>query len=172
MKVRRSVALLGLAISFALPTLAQHSNTPPVPGATAAAQREDTVDPQIDQQIRALTMRYEEALNEHDAKAAAAVFTEDAVWRTPQGTFYGRRAIERRLENYHFHRWHIKNEVITVDRLVAVGDEIRATGTWSNTVQVPDGSNQDFDGHFTSVLVLEGDTWKIRMNAYDQSRSY
>jgi uncharacterized protein (TIGR02246 family) len=145
------------AISFAAPNFGQQT---------------DAIDPQIDQQIRALTMKYEEALNEHDAPAAAAFFTEDAVWRTPQGTFYGRRAVERRLANYHFHRWHIKNEIINIDRMIAVGDEIRATGTWSNTVQEPDGSTQDFEGHFTSDLVLRGGNWKIRMNTYDQSRSY
>jgi ketosteroid isomerase-like protein len=41
-------------------------------------------DPQIAQLIVALTLQYEEAFNEHDAKAAAAFFTEDAVWTTPQ----------------------------------------------------------------------------------------
>jgi hypothetical protein len=49
------------------------------------AQQSDATDPQIAQQIRALTLQYEKALNEHDAKAAAAFFTEDAVWTTPQG---------------------------------------------------------------------------------------
>jgi uncharacterized protein (TIGR02246 family) len=90
------------------------------------------IDPQIAQRIRALTMKYEEALNEHDAEAAAAFFTEDPVWTTPQGTFYDRSAIERRLANYHFHRWHIKAEVITVDRVISVCDQVRAIGTWSN----------------------------------------
>jgi ketosteroid isomerase-like protein len=111
-------------------------------------------------------------VNEHDAEAAAAFFTADAVWTTPQGTFYGRRSIERRLANYHFRRWHITNEVITVDRVISVGDQVRAIGTWSNTVQEPDGSTEDFNGRFTSDLVLQGDTWKIRTNTYDQSRSY
>jgi uncharacterized protein (TIGR02246 family) len=157
MKIGWLLTLAGLVIIFA---------------ASSFAQQNDATDPQIAQQIRALTLKYEEALNEHDAKAAAAFFTEDAVWTTPQGTFYGRRAIERRLANYHFHRWHIKNEVITVDRVISVGDQVRAIGTWSNTVQEPDGSTEDFNGHFTSDLVIEGGTWKIRLNTYDQSRSY
>lgn len=157
MKIGWLLTLAGLVISFA---------------ASSFTQQNDAIDPQIAQQIRALTMKYEEALNEHDAEAAAAFFTEDAVWATPQGTFYGRRAIERRLANYHFHRWHIKNELITVDRVIAVGDQVRAIGTWSNTVQEPDGSTEDFNGHFTSDLVIEGGTWKIRLNTYDQSRSY
>ena len=157
MKIGWLLTLAGLVISFA---------------ASSLSQQNDAIDPQIAQQIRALTMKYEEALNEHDAEAAAAFFTEDAVWATPQGTFYGRRAIERRLANYHFHRWHIKNEIITVDRVISVGDQVRAIGTWSNTVQEPDGSTEDFNGHFTSDLVIEGGSWKIRLNTYDQSRSY
>ena len=157
MKIGSLFALVSSAISFAVSSFGQQTHA---------------IDPQIDQKIRALTMEYQEALNEHDAPAAAACFTEDAVWTTPQGTFYGRRAIERRLANYHFHRWHIKNEVITVDRVISVGDQVRAIGTWSNTVQEPDGSTEAFNGHFTSDLVIEGGTWKIRLNTYDQSRSY
>jgi len=156
MKIGWLLTLAGLVISFA---------------ASSFTQQNDAIDPQLAQQIRALTMKYEEASNEHDAEAAAAFFTEDAVWATPQGTFYGRRAIERRLANYHFHRWHIKNEIITVDRVISVGDQVRAIGTWSNTVQEPDGSTEDFNGHFTSDLIIEGGTWKIRLNTYDQSRS-
>lgn len=157
MKIGWLLILAGLVISFA---------------DSSFAQQNDAIDPQIAQQIRALTLKYQEALNEHDAKAAAALFTEDAVWTTPQGTFYGRGAIERRLAEYHFHRWQIKNEVITVDRVISVGDQVRAVGTWSNTVQEPDGSTGDFNGHFTSDLAKEDGTWKIRLNAYDQSRSY
>ena len=157
MKIGWLLTLAGLVISFA---------------ASSFAQQNDAIDPQIAQQIGALTLKYEEALNAHDAPAAAALFTEDAVWTTPQGTFYGRRAIERRLATYHFRRWHITNEVITVDRVISVGDQVRAIGTWSNTVQEPDGSTEDFNGYFTSDLVIEGGTWKIRLNSYDQSRSY
>ena len=157
MKIGWLLTLAGLVIIFV---------------ASSFAQQNDATDPQIAQQIRALTLKYEEALNEHDAKTAAAFFTEDAVWTTPQGTFYGRSAIERRLANYHFRRWHITNEVITVDRVISVDDQVRAIGTRSNTVQEPDGSTEDFNGHFTSDLVLKGNSWKIRLNTYDQSRSY
>jgi hypothetical protein len=87
MKVRLllALAIIGTASGFVLPIFAK-----------------DTVDPKIAKQVRAFTMKYEEALNEHDAATTAAFFAEDAVWRTPQGTFYGRRAIEKRLESYHF----------------------------------------------------------------------
>lgn len=156
MKIGWPLALVSSTISFAVSSFSQHT---------------DAIDPQIDQDIRTLTLEYQQTLNEHDAPAAAAFFTEDAVWMTPQGTFYGRSAIERRLASYQFGRWQIKNEVITVDRVISVGDQVRAIGTWSNTVQEPDGSTEDFNGHFTSDLVVEGGTWKIRLNTYDQSRS-
>jgi len=157
MKIFWLLALLSSAISFAVFSFGQQT---------------DANDPRTDQEIRALTVEYQEALNPHDALAATACFTEDAVWITPQGTFHGRSAIERRLANYHFSQWHITNEIITVERVISVGDQVRAIGTWSNTVQEPDGSTEDFNGHFTSDLVIEGGTWKIRLNTYDQSRSH
>jgi hypothetical protein len=55
MKLRLLLTLAGLAISFALPTF---------------AQQEDTVDPQITEQIRALTVRYDAAFNSQDAAAS------------------------------------------------------------------------------------------------------
>jgi hypothetical protein len=108
MKIRLLVALAGLAISFALPTF---------------AQQKDTVDPKIDQQIRALAMKYVEAFNRNDAAALAALYSEDAVWRTPQGTFSGRKAIEKHYADYQFHTWHSDKQVLKVDRVIAVGNE-------------------------------------------------
>jgi hypothetical protein len=55
MKIGWLLTLAGLVIIFA---------------ASSSAQQNDATDPQIAQQIRALTLQYEEALNEHDAKAA------------------------------------------------------------------------------------------------------
>jgi hypothetical protein len=57
MKTGWLLTFAGLVISFAT---------------SSFAQQNDAIDPQIAQQIRALTMKYEEALNEHDAEAAAA----------------------------------------------------------------------------------------------------
>jgi hypothetical protein len=80
MKMRSIVAVVGLAISFALPTF---------------AQQKETVDPQIIEQLDALTKKFMEFINNNDATAVAAVFTEDAVFVTPQGPVYGREAIEK-----------------------------------------------------------------------------
>jgi uncharacterized protein (TIGR02246 family) len=76
-----------LAISFAVPTLAQEQNT---------------VDPEIRQQIEAAHMKFEEAYNNNDATAVAALFTQDAVevlaWETAGGLASGQQAIKKRYE--------------------------------------------------------------------------
>jgi ketosteroid isomerase-like protein len=63
-----------LAIGFALPGLAQEQNT---------------VDPEVRQQIEAVTKRREEAYNKYDAAAYAAFYTQDAVdfWSEGGGGF-------------------------------------------------------------------------------------
>ena len=78
-KIRLIVALVGLALSFAL---------------AALAQQEDTVDPQVVQQLRELDRKTEDAYKKGDATARAALFTEDAVLVNQKGLFSGRQAIE------------------------------------------------------------------------------
>jgi hypothetical protein len=55
MKIRLMVALACFAIGFALPTFAQ-----------------DTVDPQVAEQVRALASEYDQAFNKNDATALGA----------------------------------------------------------------------------------------------------
>jgi len=80
MKIRLLGALVGLVISFALPIF---------------AQQKETVDPQIIEQLNAQSKKYDEAFNNGDAAAVAALFTEDAVLVTDTGPIYGREAIEK-----------------------------------------------------------------------------
>jgi hypothetical protein len=87
MKVRLVVALAGLAISCAVPVL---------------AQQKDTADPQIVRQrdllgvpealgeFGKLGLKLDEAYNKNDAAAVATLFTEDAVLVAPDGMFSGR----------------------------------------------------------------------------------
>jgi uncharacterized protein (TIGR02246 family) len=66
---------------------------------TAFAQQKNTVDPKIEQQIRALMSKYDNAINRHDAAAVAALYTQDGVSGTSGmphfGSFHGRQAIEK-----------------------------------------------------------------------------
>ena len=80
MKKRLVVPLVGLAISFALPTY---------------AQQKDLADPQTIQKLLAIVKADEEAENNHDATAKAALFTRDAVFLTPAGPIIGRQAIQK-----------------------------------------------------------------------------
>jgi uncharacterized protein (TIGR02246 family) len=164
-KTRITVALV--AISFALLSLAQQTNTPPAPAATAAAQQKDTVDPKVEQQIRELAAKYDEAFNRNDAAAVAALYTEDAVFETPSGAFHGREAIEEENAKHYFEQDHSKNLVTVVDELSGAGNEVRATGTWSNTFE--EGATIHANGTYLWVLIHQVDSWKIRKSTFDMT---
>jgi ketosteroid isomerase-like protein len=86
MKIRLLFTLAALAIGLATPTLAQLQNT---------------VDPEVRQEIEAVTKRREEAFNKHDAAAWSAFYTEFAidVWPLPaEGAAVGLPAIKKRYE--------------------------------------------------------------------------
>ena len=75
------VPLVGLAISFALPTY---------------AQQKDLADPQTTQKILAVAKAALEAHNNRDAAAfAALVYARDAVFLTPDRPIIGRQAIQK-----------------------------------------------------------------------------
>jgi hypothetical protein len=74
MKTRLLSALVGLAISFALPTFAQQTNKP---------------DPQLREKLIAAIKKHTDALDKNDAAALAALFTEDGVYVTATGPING-----------------------------------------------------------------------------------
>ena len=91
MKVSLLLTLAGLAIGFAVPALAQEQNT---------------VDPDVRQQIEAVHMKFVEAQNKGDAAAIAALFTQDAVevvgseMADAGSLASGREAIEKRYATH------------------------------------------------------------------------
>ena len=68
MKFRLLLTLAGLAIGFSAQTRAQEQNT---------------VDPQVRQQIEALNQKFDEAFNQNDADAVADLFTAGAIEAGP-----------------------------------------------------------------------------------------
>jgi uncharacterized protein (TIGR02246 family) len=127
----------------------------------------DTADPQIAQQIRERSKKYDEAFNKNDATAVAALFTEDALQVTPEGLYSGRQAIEKRYAEQVFHRLHGNNHVIKTDQVIAVGNEVCSVGEWSCTVQDQSGSTIQVHGYYTDVNFREGDTWKVRISTFN-----
>jgi len=148
MKIRLLLALVGLAISFAWPI---------------SAQQKVTVDPQIAQQIRVLASKYDEAINKHDAAAVAALYTQDGVRGTyNHGSFRGRKAIEKAYESWDFNTWHVGSHFTSVERVTAVGNDVRSTGRWSCVFKNWEGADDDDGGYYSWVVVRDGDSWKIR----------
>ena len=150
MKIRLIVALIGLAISFSLPTFAQQTNT---------------ADPQLRKRYVALVKKYDEAANKNDAAAVAALFTEEAVFVTDTGPIYGREAIEKHYAD-DYQKMRISNHLITVDQdsphmIGVAGKELWATGGWGATIQGKDWGPKDIKGYWS--VIREDDDWKIRM---------
>jgi len=150
MKTRLLGALVGLAISFALPTFAQQTNTP---------------DPQLRQRYIALAKKYDDALNKNDAAAVAALFTEDGVYMSDRGPVVGREAIEKWHADL-FKQFHLSNSLITVDEdsphmIGTASNELWATGAWSATIQGQNFGPIQIKTYWS--VIREGDDWNIRM---------
>lgn len=152
--MRLVVALAGLAISFVLPSFAQQKEM----GDQQPREVADTVARKLD-----------EAWNNNDAAAAAALYTEDGVHASFYQSSRGRPAIEKSYA-HDFQRWHPNNHIITVNRVTVAGNGVRAVGKWSES-HVSDignvrGSNA---GYCTLVIVREGNTWKIRKSTFTEN---
>jgi ketosteroid isomerase-like protein len=150
------VALAGLAIGLAVPTL---------------AQQKDKVDPQIVQQVHEIGMKSDEAFKKGDAAARAALFTEDAVLVTPGGLIFGRPAIEKFYADL-FQKVHFIDQITKYDQnspytIGTAGNEVWDVGEFSSTIQDQNGPPIQRKGYFSSIKIRDGDTWKIRMSTYN-----
>jgi uncharacterized protein (TIGR02246 family) len=161
MKIRLVVALVGLAISFALPAFAQ--------------QKEPSLSEQDREQILAIGKKNDEGWSKSDAAALAALFTEDAVFVTPGGILSGREAIEKRYQNV-FNDLakrlgtgaspesnHITNVTKPVELHPIDNDTVWGVGQWSQTIPGPNNTVKEVHGNWGVVNVRVGDTWKTRM---------
>ena len=150
MKIRLLFALVGLAISFALPTFAQQTKKP---------------DPQSRERLITRIKAHTDALDKNDAAAVAANFTEDAVSVEQDGTSFGRAAIEK-LWADRFQKVHLSNNQVTVDEdsphiMGTDGKQMWATGAWSATIKGESFGPTDIKGFWS--VIREGDDWNIRM---------
>ena len=152
MKIRLVVALVGLAINFALPTFAQETSAP---------------DPKLRQLLLDLAKNFEQPWNNNDAAALAALFTEDGVLVNDSGPVNGREAIKKYYTDL-FQNVHFSNNVMTYDphspHLIGTdGKEMWENGAWSMTWQVKGSGPVQGKGYHASVAVLENGALKKRM---------
>ena len=155
--------LAGLAISFAIP---------------AFAQRKEAIDPQTLAQLDAHGMKYSEACNNNDAAALAALYAEDALFITDRGPVYGRQAIEKWFAD-NFKAVHPKSysweEAPNSPRIIGTATNIgyftptiiRSEGEWSVTLQGKNGEAIPAKGYSSVIYALEGDDWKIQVDAWN-----
>jgi uncharacterized protein (TIGR02246 family) len=155
MKIRLLFALLGLAISPALLTIAQEKEE-----ANPFPFRPILATPQIAQQLEPIYSKFEETFNKHDAVAVAALFTEKATIVAPGGTFSGRDGIEKYFTDV-FQRFHPSDLVTKLIYVYAFGDDLCAIGGWTNTLNYA----RPFQGggYLIRVYTRVRDTWKIRL---------
>jgi ketosteroid isomerase-like protein len=156
MKIRLAVGCLGLAISFAVPVLAQ--------------QKEPTPSEQDHQLVGTFNQKIDEAYKNNDAATLAAFYAEDAVLVTDTGLIYGRDAIEKMYADL-FKQVHFSNHLGKVDQYSPriIGNERWDTGEWSATIQVQGqkGDPIQLKGYFGCIDIRDGDDWKIRMLTYN-----
>jgi ketosteroid isomerase-like protein len=143
MKLRLLLTLAGLAIS---------------PVVSAIAQEQNTVDPNVYQQIEAAHLRFGEAYNKHDAAATAALFTADAIqvreWESAGGVASGQQAIEKR---YEAQLESVPGKLVRkLIQVCPIGDEICAISAFTHPN--PPGK----PGYCVAIYVRELDEWKIR----------
>jgi uncharacterized protein (TIGR02246 family) len=154
MKIRL-LALVGLAMGFALPAIALEGD---LAGDVRALD-----------EFAAFGMKYDDAYKMSDAVALAALFTEDAVLVTPEGPFSGRQAIEKWYADL-FERWHPTNNIGQADQLNAIDNGAWAVGKWWCTFQSQNGP-VFARGYWSTIYVRDGDAWKIRMSTFNQTPS-
>jgi uncharacterized protein (TIGR02246 family) len=139
MKMPFILTLAGLAIGFAVPALAQEQNT---------------LDPEVRQQIEAVVKKHEQAYNEYDAAAFADGFTQYAVEVSAGGTAWGRKEIEERYVAELAS--HPGKQSFKLMQVCPVGDALCAVSEFFHY-------NTQTKGHYAAIYVREGGTWKIRM---------
>jgi uncharacterized protein (TIGR02246 family) len=156
MKSRFLLALIGLAVSFAVPTFTQ--------------QTKPTLGDKDRQELDARVRKIDEAFNSGDAAALAAQYTEDGVHVTDNGLFYGREAIEKHFAD-RFQHVHFSNHITKADQhvphiIATDGNAIWRSGEWTATIKGQDFGPVQLKGYWSNISIREGGSWKMPMNIY------
>jgi uncharacterized protein (TIGR02246 family) len=149
-------AVVGVVLSFVLPTFAQQTNKP---------------DPQLRAKLIAAIKKHTDALDKNDATAVAANFTKDGILVTPDGPIFGRESIEKYYTDL-FKQIQLSNNQAPVDDdsphiIGTAGNEMWATGRYSATVKGQNFGPVEAKGYWS--VIREGDDWNIRMLCFNST---
>jgi uncharacterized protein (TIGR02246 family) len=147
--LRSFTITLALIVGFALPAMAQQPS-----------------DPDVRSAAESILQAYNKGLLDRDATALAALYTEDAVIFTTNGTLSGRAAIEKALEET-LKRY--RPDPSKLGHVAAIGSDVMVRGgTWSGTFPGGNGGAPiHMKGYWTTTDVRDGSTWKIRMETWN-----
>jgi uncharacterized protein (TIGR02246 family) len=130
--------------------------------ATSAASAQQ-VDQNTRQQIEQIITTYHENWNKHDAAGIAGLYTNDGVLVTDRTA--GSKKGHQEIEQYYTNLFNIMShhDSATVDELFPLGgNAVITVGEFHLSGQGQNGPIKG-DGHYTTVDVLEGGAWKIRL---------
>jgi uncharacterized protein (TIGR02246 family) len=137
--------LAGLALGFAVPTIAQDQNT---------------IDPEVRQQIQALFVKFDDSFNKNDVDAMTSFYTQDAAVVNERlsegGASVGRSAIEKMYTvEFASKPYNLVNKLVHVH---PIGNEICAISEWSVT---------HTNGQSVTICVRDAGDWKIRLHYHN-----
>jgi ketosteroid isomerase-like protein len=158
MKTHLVFTLVGLAIGFAVPALAQEKAATP---AVSNPFQPIPAGPALVQQLEAINEKFDEACNKHDVTAVAAFYTENAILSSSMGNATGLPEIEKYFSNL-FQRFSSTDRSAKMNYVYAFGGDLCAIGGWTVTVN---GSKQA-GGYVMNVYTPARDTWKIRTSVF------
>jgi uncharacterized protein (TIGR02246 family) len=124
------------------------------------------------QALVAVADAYVKATLAGDAKAVAALYTEDAVEMPPnQPSIKGRAAIEKYYQQQFAEGAKMATFTLTHLETRAMGDSGYDVGTYQQTVTPPGGTAPANDsGKYTVILKRAGGAWKVAYAIYSSDQ--
>jgi uncharacterized protein (TIGR02246 family) len=151
--------LMGVAISGISLSAAASAQTGAVPGGGAGGK-----------EVREVAEKYRKASLAGDAKAIAALYTDDAIEMPPnEPMIKGKANIEARYRQLmtgakltEFNFTHLDSQ--------ASGNFGYDVGSYSQTIKTASGEMKD-TGHYTVILKKAGNDWKVSSAIYNSDRA-
>ena len=148
--MRRAIALGALAL---------------VLGACGPAGREPAATGHEDEELRHATQHYGDLVGKMDHAAIAALFDKDGVLAAEGSRpVRGPEAIEKYLES--FSKVQVLSESLTVSTVNFRGSNGHVTGTYQQSVRLPEGNVANVHGTFAADWIRGSDqVWRLRRMA-------